>query len=136
MEETYVVLAPFGVVHFNTIKILLYTTIIDWFDWLINKYIQVQSGYEAAFYVQWVSFVMNQIEVNGVLLAVSSLLNVYVAIVTQLCMYMTEHIGFNYPMQHCWMNEKIMRAWGGRGRRGDHVIISHNMSIEAPQLSP
>ena len=42
MEDTYVV-------HFNTIKILLYTTIIDWFDWLSNWYIQVQSGYEAAF---------------------------------------------------------------------------------------
>ena len=35
---------------------------------------------------------MNEIEVKGVLLAVAILLNVYVAIITQLCMYMTEHI--------------------------------------------
>ena len=35
---------------------------------------------------------MNEIEDKGVLLAVAILLNVYVAIITQLCMYMIEHI--------------------------------------------
>ena len=65
--------------------------LIDLIDWVIDIS-KFRVAMKQLFLCTLSELQMNEIEVKGVLLAFAILLNVYVAIVTQLCMYMTEHI--------------------------------------------
>ena len=64
--------------------------LIDLIDWLNMSKFRVAM--KQLFLCTMSELQMNEIEDKGVLLAVAILLNVYVAIITQLCMYMIEHI--------------------------------------------